>query len=78
MILLYEHDCGIDGWDASSHIVAVYETSEAAIAALFHAGYSVEENGNYHHNDQRKRYIMNEISYYLVPVVYNEYGFPHK
>jgi hypothetical protein len=75
MILLRQHDSGVDGWDAHSCIVAAYESRERAIAALAHAGYTVEEHGVFHHHEHAKRWTMNAISYSMENVPYNEFDF---
>jgi hypothetical protein len=79
MIILIEHDSGIDGWDARSNMVAVYENSQQAIGALEDAGYTHFENGYYYHGDRSKRYGMNSISYKLSQEYQlNKYNFPYK
>lgn len=82
MILLIEHDAGIDGWDARRDIVAVYDSMDRALADLEEAGYTRKEGtgwmARYRHH-LTSRHGMNEISYTLdegYPL--NTYSFPHK
>ena len=82
MILLIEHDSGIDGWDARKDVVAVYDTMDRALADLEAAGYTFRDGTGFmtryrHHLSSRRG--MNEISYALdddYPL--NSYSFPHK
>jgi len=80
MFLLYEHDSGVDGWDAKSRVVAVFDSEELAKEYLYAAGYTIVEHGTYYHKDNNKRFTMNSISYYLSRIIHkiNEYDFPYK
>lgn len=74
MILLIEHDSGIDGWDARQVVVAVFDNILLAEEALTQAGYTAKEHGHYYHPNRRQ--WMNTISYKLQEIHYhNEYTF---
>jgi hypothetical protein len=83
MILLVEHDSGIDGWDSRHTIVAVYDNKDRVLDDLRDAGYTFKEGtgvfSRYRHQDPAKRYTMGEISYSLTDGLdLNNYDFPHK
>lgn len=73
MIQLWEHDSGIDGWDATSRLAHVFTTRDKAIAWLTGYGFTHVENAGtaferFAHQDVNKRHCMGQITYCLIEV----------